>query len=467
MEYKEFTETTTEIFYDTEDNFYRSFWDKEGSLHWGYFDSFTEEQPLNFLKACERWNDYMLEHSGITAQSQVLDVGCGNGNTAVWLAKQTGCTVIGIDLSGVRVENAKKQIEQYPSLNVSFQKASATELPFPDSTFTHVWSQATLYHVHDRPSALHEISRVLKEKGIFIFDDLVSPTANISALAQKYVYERLLFSPSFSHENYQEALNHYDLMVLKSNNLNQHLDQSYACLAEMAKPQYPELSFSYHKMREAITAGELGWSFYHCEKVSDRLSWIYETKDKQQLLSKYDAWANLYDNELNDDYRHSPINAAQTLTEICPNLSAHILDVGVGTGMVGEALSEYGYTNITGVDLSNKMLEVAKEKQVYDALYQADLEKPLTFFEPETFEVIVAVGVFTYGHAAPDALANLFQLLKLNGFFILTIRVDYYESNAALREILQRLSWKVISQKEFTIFKKEPMYTLVLQKHST
>ena len=36
-----FTEQDTENFYDAEDVLYRSFWDEEGSLHWGYFDETT------------------------------------------------------------------------------------------------------------------------------------------------------------------------------------------------------------------------------------------------------------------------------------------------------------------------------------------------------------------------------------------------------------------------------------------
>lgn len=39
MKLKKFTEAETEAFYDSEDSVYRSFWDEEGSLHWGYFDN--------------------------------------------------------------------------------------------------------------------------------------------------------------------------------------------------------------------------------------------------------------------------------------------------------------------------------------------------------------------------------------------------------------------------------------------
>jgi cyclopropane fatty-acyl-phospholipid synthase-like methyltransferase len=141
MTKNQFTEADTEAFYDSEDSLYKSFWDSEGSLHWGYFENLTEVSAEDFIPACKHWNQYMLSHSGITQESRILDLGCGNGNTAIWLAQQTGCEVIGVDISRVRIENAKSKAQEYPSLHLEFEKASATNLPFEDNSFTHVWSQ--------------------------------------------------------------------------------------------------------------------------------------------------------------------------------------------------------------------------------------------------------------------------------------------------------------------------------------
>ena len=44
-----FTEQETESYYDSEDAIYRSFWDEDGSVHWGVFDESTGD---DFLKAC-------------------------------------------------------------------------------------------------------------------------------------------------------------------------------------------------------------------------------------------------------------------------------------------------------------------------------------------------------------------------------------------------------------------------------
>ena len=282
-----FTEANTEELYAHVDSLCRTFWDKEGSLHWGYFENpnAVNLSPDDFLPASRRWDQCMLERSGIGASSRVLDLGCGNGNASIWLAQQTGCEVVGVDLSGVRIKNAQAKAQEYPSLRLSFHKASATQLLFPEQTFTHVWSQATLYHVHERPSALREVYRVLQVGGRFVFDDLVTPLPlnQLSEAAQKYVYERILFKPLFSGESYAEFMSELGFEVLQTEDLSQHLHKSYQLLCQLARQHEAEVkaayegsgldpehyispTFSYQKVCEAIDARELGWFFYLCQK---------------------------------------------------------------------------------------------------------------------------------------------------------------------------------------------------------
>ena len=131
-----YTEKDTEKYYDSEDSIYQSFWDKEGSCHWGLF----KNKENNYLKASEYLNDLMIEKSGINSRSKVLDLGCGNGEVTIQVAKKTGSYIFGVDLSGVRIKNAEDKLKQNALAFVSFKKASATNLPFKDGEFTHVWS---------------------------------------------------------------------------------------------------------------------------------------------------------------------------------------------------------------------------------------------------------------------------------------------------------------------------------------
>ena len=133
----DFTEQQTESYYDAEDAIYRSLWDEDGSVHWGVFDENTGD---DFLQATANLNRIMVDKGRITADATVLDVGCGNGTTLLWLSREVGCAATGVDLSGVRIQNAQEKLAQLPTAvqaRIAFEKASATELPFADGTFSH------------------------------------------------------------------------------------------------------------------------------------------------------------------------------------------------------------------------------------------------------------------------------------------------------------------------------------------
>lgn len=268
-----FTEQQTEAFYDAEDAVYRSFWDNNGSLHWGYFDQSTGK---DFLKACANLNDIMANMASIGEYSNVLDMGCGNGTTAVWLSRSRGCSVVGIDLSGIRVANAKEALrseaEEVKS-RLTFEKASATALPFPDGAFSHVWTQATIYHIHDKTAALGEVYRVLAPGGTLVFDDLLKPKPDISDAARTHVYDRLLFDTDFTFQSYQDALRAAGFNVVRSQDLSPHLRTSYQCLAETTEKlvsqgseRLEHLAIAYRQMVQAVENEELGWGLYLCRK---------------------------------------------------------------------------------------------------------------------------------------------------------------------------------------------------------
>ena len=269
-----FSEQETESYYDSEDVIYRSVWDEDGSVHWGLFD---ESGDKDFLRACNRLNRTMVEKGRIGQDSSVLDLGCGNGTTAIWLASASGGRVTGIDLSGVRVANAlEKRAALSPELGdrVAFEKASATELPFADGSFTHVWSQAVIYHVPDKRKVLSEAHRVLAEGGVMVFDDLLRPKRDITPEAQTYVYERLLFDTEFSFESYQQTLKDQGFDILEALDLSPHLRQSYLCLSERTPKDetlddaehFQWLTTAYIETAAAVDKDELGWGLFICRK---------------------------------------------------------------------------------------------------------------------------------------------------------------------------------------------------------
>ena len=275
-----FSEQETEEYYDAEDVIYRSVWDADGSVHWGVFDDKVNGDASireQFRAAGIRLNELMVEYAGIGSGSRVLDVGCGNGTNVIWFSRNTGANATGIDLSGVRIANAVASLDQVPELagKLTFEKASATELPFNEGAFTHVWSQATIYHVPDKVKVLEEAYRVLEPGGHFIFDDLIKPTLDISESARKFVYDRLLFDTDFSFYSYMETLRDIGFKVLQARDLSSHLARSYTYLSNLAsiaegpegyQERFDYLTDAYMKTVDAINNDELGWAQYLCIK---------------------------------------------------------------------------------------------------------------------------------------------------------------------------------------------------------
>jgi methylenetetrahydrofolate--tRNA-(uracil-5-)-methyltransferase len=106
------------------------------------------------------------EEFGFTPDMHVLDVGCGIGGPARYIAHQFGCRVTGVDLTADYVRAAKILTAQMGlSDKVDFQCANALALPFQDQSFDAVWSQNVSMNIADSLALYREFHRVLKQGG--------------------------------------------------------------------------------------------------------------------------------------------------------------------------------------------------------------------------------------------------------------------------------------------------------------
>jgi ubiquinone/menaquinone biosynthesis C-methylase UbiE len=102
----------------------------------------------------------------INNNTKVLDIACGKGSTAFYLAEKYGCSVVGIDISEKLIQEAKELCDK-KELNeqVKFQVGNAMDLPFADNEFDIAISQGILVFVDDKTKTINEATRVLKDGG--------------------------------------------------------------------------------------------------------------------------------------------------------------------------------------------------------------------------------------------------------------------------------------------------------------
>jgi sarcosine/dimethylglycine N-methyltransferase len=96
----------------------------------------------------------------------ILDIGCGIGGPARWIAARCGCAVTGVDLRTAFCEAAQELNAACGMTDqVRIFAGSATALPLPDATFDRAYSHGVLMSIADKATVFREAFRVLKPGG--------------------------------------------------------------------------------------------------------------------------------------------------------------------------------------------------------------------------------------------------------------------------------------------------------------
>lgn len=170
------------------------------------------------------------------------------------------------------------------------------------------------------------------------------------------------------------------------------------------------------------------------EKARERAEGVYYAKNRDELEASYNAWAEEYDADAKEVFGYcGPDMGSDYIQRYLPT-DARILDAGAGTGRLGKLLHDAGYTNLTGFDLSQGMLDVAARLGVYKTLHRMALGERLDF-DDDAFDATACIGTLTTGHAPPSGIDELIRITKPDGLIIVTLNLSTYEDDGVKARI--------------------------------
>ena len=150
-------------------------------------------------------------------------------------------------------------------------------------------------------------------------------------------------------------------------------------------------------------------------------SYASTTADEQQAA--YDSWADSYERDLCAMGYRLPALAAGAFARFVPPGTGPVLDAGCGGGIQAEAIAQLGYGPLIGLDLSEGMLEVARQKGIYAELHQGALGSKLAF-DDNSMKAVLCIGTITPNHAPPESFDGLLRVACPGAPIIFSLRDD-------------------------------------------
>ena len=174
---------------------------------------------------------------------------------------------------------------------------------------------------------------------------------------------------------------------------------------------------------------------------------IYKLKTTDEVMKYYDEWGkeNKYDKDMEDWNYTGPKETSKIFNKYSSNKDIKIYDAGCGTGLVGVELKKYGFSNFYGADLSQKLLDLVP-KGLYQTLDKVDLNKSINKND-NSYDAVMCVGTFTFGHVKPQALDEFIRITKNKGLICFTINEGIHEEygfDKKIEELETQNKWKKI-----------------------
>lgn len=260
---------STKDYYDgPADQIYRSIWGD--NIHLGVPCSDSCPHP----EAMEHTNQIMAEAVGLGPSARVLDLGCGYGSTARYLAEHFGCHVTGTNISEKELDLARERSKESGLQDLlTFEFGDFHNLKYSDASYDVVWSQEAFLHGVDKNAILSECNRVLVPGGALAFTDILVRHDTPEADRQR-IYDRVKSPDMWDLADYNRAISNLGFEIQRVTDWSQYVARSYGWVRERLSENREALlsrigAETIDRTLDALAfwvasanEGNIGWAFF-------------------------------------------------------------------------------------------------------------------------------------------------------------------------------------------------------------
>ena len=164
--------------------------------------------------------DALARHAKINESTHVLDLCCGLGGPARYLAYHHGCRVTGVDMNTDRLAGAVRLTERTKLQDrVLFHHANALQTGLADETFDVIVSQEAFCHIPDKKTLIAECVRLLKPGGRIVYTDILARNSMTNEIRSRLENE-MVFSELSTLEQYCHLLEGKSCQVVEVEDLS-------------------------------------------------------------------------------------------------------------------------------------------------------------------------------------------------------------------------------------------------------
>ena len=181
-----------------------------------------------------------------------------------------------------------------------------------------------------------------------------------------------------------------------------------------------------------------------------------EKAPQAYLEHLFDHYAHYYDQHLTGALDYHVPEAIKDAIDLEMDLSSkkwRILDLGCGTGLCGPLFAPYKQS-LMGIDISNNMIELAKQKHCYDQLIVADIEEAIQ--EQSQQDLIIAADVFAYIGNLEKIFSSVKKILAPSGIFAFSVEktqkhpyelhsdIRYAHTKSYIESLIEKHQFKIV-----------------------